>query len=102
MLILKDNVDKGTVWTDSKTIDGIHYTMTYKVVEKDVEEHIGDGDYSNVIVVNVTQSFVWQGSTIDILDKTFHFAKGIGIIRINSEYDLGDDTTTDLETYSIP
>jgi hypothetical protein len=106
LLVLKDDVNEGTTWTQNISFNGTQNKFTYTLAEKNIQEEVGDETFENVIVVAVHQRTVAFGFEVDIADLTFHFAKGVGIIRIDTEYDpiTGYDAfngITEIVSYTI-
>jgi hypothetical protein len=106
LLILKDNVNEGAEWSQDITYNGTKNTFTYTLAQKNIQEQIGTELFDNVIVVQIHQTTVAYGFEVDLADFSFHFAKGIGIIRIDTDYDEitgydGFNGTTEIVDYTI-
>lgn len=87
LLILKDNVSEASTWEQSITINGVNTLFTYTLTDKNISEEVNQVVYDDVIIVRMEQSYEFLGMEYPLSTITFHFAKGIGIIKIETEYD---------------
>ena len=86
LLVLKDNLGVGSTWNQSITLNGLDNIFNYTLIEKEITETINDVTYSNVIVVKMEQSFDYQGKLLPVCQIVFHFAKGVGLVKIENQY----------------
>ena len=87
LLILKENESESATWKQSISANGGVSTFKYTIIEKNIEETIGSNTFQNVIIVGMQQSFTFLGTKYPLSIIVFHFAKGVGIIKIETEYD---------------
>jgi len=86
LLVLKDNVQEGSTWSQHITINKLDNTFTYSIVEKAVSKTINGITYSDIIVVKMEQSIEYQHSELPLSEVKFHFAKGVGLVKLENEY----------------
>jgi hypothetical protein len=106
LLVLKDDVEEGTEWKQDITYNGTKNKFVYTLENKNIQEDVGGKTFENVIVVHVHQTTVAFGFEVDVADLTFHFAKGVGLIRIDTDYEEitgfdGFNGITEVVSYTI-
>ncbi|WP_133259528.1 hypothetical protein [Pseudochryseolinea flava] len=106
LLVLKDDVDEGATWDQNITYQGTSAKVYYTLSQKNIEETIDGETFNNVIVVEVNVTTSAFGSALTVAALTFHFGKGVGIVRIETDYEVltglsGFNGTTDLVDYTI-
>lgn len=106
LLVLKDNVSEGTQWEQHIKFDGGTNHFTYTLAQKNVPLQVGDNTFNDVIKVQLHQSTTAFGFDVEVADMNFFFARGVGIVRIDTEYDpiTGYDAfngTTEVVSYTI-
>jgi len=108
MQILNDTMSVGNSWVyDMGTINGVPARGTGTIVEKLNTFTVQGETYSNVIHTQFVIAFNLLGNFTDFATYNFYFAKGKGIIKVNSNVtDItggGNNLTVaqDLIDYSI-
>ena len=86
LLVLKDNIQQGSTWQQHLMVNELDNTFTYSIIAKDTTEIINDISYNEVILVKMEQSFEYQSADLPFSERTFHFAKGVGLIKLETEY----------------
>lgn len=91
LLYLKDNVNKGTTWVETKTVNifvtgigtvPVTAMFTFTVAEKGIEYIVNGVTFKDVIKITAVPSFTASGSTIPIgpYDLQYFYAKKTGLI----------------------
>ena len=108
MLILNDTMSVGNTWVyDMGTINNVPTRGTGTIVEKLKTFTVQGETYSDVIHTQYVMAFNIMGAYTDIATYHFYFAKGKGVIKVNSNItDFtggGNDViaSQDLIDYSI-
>lgn len=86
LLVLKDHVDVGSTWNQHISLNGLNNIFKYTLTEKEITETINDVTYSNVIVVKMEQFFDYEDKLLPVCQITFHFAKGVGLVKMENQY----------------
>jgi hypothetical protein len=106
LLVLKDNVNEAATWEQTISANGLNTIFRYTLTDKNIEEVIDGTTFENVIVVRMDQSYEFLGTEFPLSTITFYFAKGVGIIKIDTQYDPSTgleslNGISELESYEI-
>lgn len=106
LLALKDDVNEGTTWTQNITYQGTKAKVTYTLSAKNITETVEGEEFENVIVVQAHVTSTALGIPLDVADLSFHFGKGVGMIKIETDYEAitgleGFNGATELVDYTI-
>ncbi|HEX5169652.1 MAG TPA: hypothetical protein VFW11_10800 [Cyclobacteriaceae bacterium] len=106
LLVLKDNVGTGSRWNQQIKINKLDNAFDYTLMEKNTRETVNGITYSDVIVVKMEQSIKYGHEMLPVCEMVFHFAKGVGLVKMETQYDnlTGLDVlngSTELEYYSV-
>jgi hypothetical protein len=106
MLVLNDELNAGGSWTyDMGMIGNVPARGTGTIAEKGISYTVQGTTYQNVIHTRYVISFNLLGTYVDFATYEFYFAKGIGIIKVQSSMaDSSGGTETsaqDLVDYTI-
>lgn len=85
MLVLNDEMNVGGSWTyDMGMIGNVPARGTGTIVEKGISYIVQGATYQNVIHTRYVIALNFLGAYVDFATYDFYFAKGIGIIKVQS------------------
>lgn len=117
LLYLKDNIAKGQIWTETKTINAtitglgtvpVTATLVFTIAEKGIDHVVNGVTFKDVIKVTVVPSFSAFGAAVpvDSHDLQYFYAKNVGLIYskasiVISFAAINSNSETKLGAYTI-
>ncbi len=90
-IILKCNAAKGTTWTISSDAGIMSATKQYTILAKGIPLTIDGERYDDVMVVGISVRGSFGGQQRDVSTSKFYYAKGIGLVKKESNNSLLND-----------
>jgi hypothetical protein len=85
LLVLKESVRVGAIWSQQLLINKVENLFTYTLVRKDASM-INGINYDDVVTVKMEQSFTYQNQALPVCEVVFHFARGVGLVKLETDY----------------
>jgi hypothetical protein len=104
MVLLKDNVAKGTTWTEVVSIQGIDYKYKFTIDDKDISHSVNGKSFDKVIKVKMDLILDFLGSDLTFATENIYFAYGVGVIETDivlSALFGGTTESSNLESYEV-